>query len=216
MIQHARDLTSAPTTHETGVVIAVDAHGFTVRTDAGDFTARRAVSCLVQPEPDDVVLLAVVPRRACYVLAVLERSPGAAARLVTDGDLDIHVGRGKLNLMAQHGVAVVTGATIDVAAGALTVQAGEGAVTFGALSVLSDVVRAELAEVKLEAGAVEAVVERVIERVKRSYRTVEEFDHLRAGVIDYAARETLKLRGDNAVVTATELVKVDGAQIHLG
>ena len=50
--------------------------------------------------------------------------------------------------------------------------------------------------------------------MKRSYRAVEETDQLRAGQIDYVAKETLSLHGENALLTAEELVKVDGEQIH--
>ena len=52
--------------------------------------------------------------------------------------------------------------------------------------------------------------------VGRVRRTVEELDHVRAEQIDYAAKKTMSLHGDNAIVTANELVKVDGEQIHVG
>jgi hypothetical protein len=52
--------------------------------------------------------------------------------------------------------------------------------------------------------------------VKRSYRFVEEADQVKAQRIDYAAEKSVCLRGENALVVAEELVKVDGGQIHLG
>jgi Protein of unknown function (DUF3540) len=52
--------------------------------------------------------------------------------------------------------------------------------------------------------------------VPRSLRTVEAMDQLRAGQIDHVAQGTLNLHGENAVVTAEELVKLDGEQIHVG
>ena len=90
------------------------------------------------------------------------------------------------------------------------------AVLSGVKEIRDAVARAELTRARVEAGAIDTVADRVTERVQRSYRTAEEFDHLRAGVIDHAARETLKLRSHDAVLTAEGLVKVDGAQIHLG
>ena len=47
-------------------------------------------------------------------------------------------------------------------------------------------------------------------------RVVEECDYLRSGEVDYRADKNMSLRGDNTMVTAKELVKVDGGQIHLG
>lgn len=65
-------------------------------------------------------------------------------------------------------------------------------------------------------GKVEAVIERVFQRVKRSYRFVEETDHVRAGCIDVAAENTMSLHAENTMVTADGLVKVDAEQIQLG
>ncbi len=50
----------------------------------------------------------------------------------------------------------------------------------------------------------------------RAYRFVEEMEHVRAGSIDYAARENVRFHGRNALVTAQQLVKMDGEQIHMG
>lgn len=216
MHRHARDLSRAPITQEVGVLEAIDARGLSVRTDDGSFTARRAASCLLQPEVGDVVLLAVVPSRDCYVLAVLEREPGAAARLRFDGDVDLHVPAGRLSVASQEGVALVTAGELALVGQQVSAQAEVGSVAVGALSVMADDARAELTRARVEAGSIDTVADRVTERVQRSYRTAEEFDHLRAGTIDHAARETLKLRSHDAVVTAEGLVKVDGAQIHLG
>ena len=47
-------------------------------------------------------------------------------------------------------------------------------------------------------------------------RTVEGLDQVKAEQIDYAAQKTASMRGENTLVTAEELVKVDGAQIHVG
>lgn len=65
-------------------------------------------------------------------------------------------------------------------------------------------------------GKVEAVIERVLQRVKRSYRFVEETEQVRAGCIDIAAQSTMSLHAENAMVTADNLVKVDAEQIQLG
>jgi hypothetical protein len=70
--------------------------------------------------------------------------------------------------------------------------------------------------VKTIASAIERVAERVTERVKRSYRFVEDADTLKAGRIDYAADSALTMRAKNAIVAAEELAKVDAEQIQLG
>ncbi len=52
--------------------------------------------------------------------------------------------------------------------------------------------------------------------VRSAMRTVEDVDVVRAKRIDYRAEQTMSLHGEAAVVTAREVVKVDGSQIQLG
>ena len=56
-----------------------------------------------------------------------------------------------------------------------------------------------------------------IERLTARYaRRIEESEHVRASRLDYVAKKNMSLRGENTLVTAEELVKLDGAQNHLG
>ena len=58
--------------------------------------------------------------------------------------------------------------------------------------------------------------ERVTQRVKRSFRFVEDADTVKAGRIDYAADTALTMRAKNTIIAAEELAKVDAEQIQLG
>ena len=63
-----------------------------------------------------------------------------------------------------------------------------------------------------EARQLGAVIGGAYERPK----IVEELDHVRAEQIDYAVEKRLSLHGENALITAQHLAKVEGDQIHLG
>ncbi|KYG04612.1 DUF3540 domain-containing protein [Sorangium sp. So ce296] len=202
---------------ETGRVLALrDDGAVVVRTASGNHEARRAVSCLIAAEVDDLVLLARSPRDGAFVLAVLRRDPAAAKTMAVDGDLDLRLAGGRLRIAAQQGVEVAAGREVSVVAPVLRADADEGHVTVRSLSFLGDLVRAELGAVKLLAARVDSVLERLSQRVQRSYRTVVETDQLRAERIDYTAEKTVRVHGEHTLLTAEELVKVDAEQIHLG
>jgi len=202
---------------ETGRVLALREDGVVVvRTASGEHEAQRAVSCLVAAEVDDLVLVARSPLEGAFVLAVLRRDPAAGKTLAVDGDLDVRLASGRLRVAAREGVEVVAGREVSVVAPGLRVNAEEGHVALRSLSFLGDVVRAEIDAVKLLASRVDSVLERLSQRVQRSYRTVVETDQLRAERIDYTAEKTVSVHGEHTLVTAEELVKVDAEQIHLG
>jgi len=195
---------------EFGEVVATDGELLTVRTALADVPARRAASCLLVPSEGDRVLVATEERGDAYVLAVLEQRDPSAAAISVDGDLTVRSLRGKVSIAAQEGIDLVTTAAALVMARTVDVEA------LDALSILGGAVQAELGKVKMYAATLDAFFERVRQHAKRSYRTVEEIDQVKARHLDYAASGNAQLRGENALVTAHDLVKLDGAQVHVG
>jgi len=203
-------------TQEMGRILSVEGKALRVRAAACDYDAKRAVSCLVEPVADDIVLVALVPNGAAYILAVLEREEGAKATLSTEGDLEIRQRDGRVTIAAQEGIDLITARAVTLIGQALEVNATDGNVVVQKLAFVGGLVRAQMDKVKLHAQTFDAVLDRFSQRVRNAYRTVEETDQLRAERIDYEATSTMSLHAENAVVTAEQLVKVDGEQIHLG
>ncbi len=201
---------------DVGEVVRIDGDVFLVRTDTTELQTQRAKSCLLAPEVGDMVLVALIEGRSSYVLAVLEREDGAASRIVLDGDVEIKAPTGRIGMVAQEGIGFVSGKEVSVVSGSVEVRSVTGNVVFEQLSYLGTVVSAEIGKIKLVAGIFDSALERLTQKVKRSYRTVEEVDQVRAERIDYAAKKNMSLRGDNTLITADQLVKIDGDQIHLG
>ncbi|WP_224366482.1 DUF3540 domain-containing protein [Hyalangium versicolor] len=217
MRQLARAREQMAAFQESGTVVAVEAGAsLSVRADSGTYLARRAFSCLVEPMLGDVVLVSGLPDGTCWVLAVLEREADAPARLVTEGDLEIRLTQGRFVVAAQEGVDLVSAQDVSVTAGAVRVNADEGSVVTRQLNLLGSFVRAEFDRIKVLAESCDSAFDRLLQRMKRSYRFVEEHDQVRAARIDYVAEQNATLRGSNTLVTAKDLVKVDGEQIHLG
>ncbi|WP_437805601.1 DUF3540 domain-containing protein [Sorangium sp. So ce1078] len=200
---------------EHGAVLRVDGSAYIVETEDGEVRARRATSCLLEPATGDLVLLTIV-NGTCYILAVLEREEGAPSRLVSEGDLQIRLQSGSLGLAAPDGVHVTSGKDLSMVASTFRVQAKEGHVALELFSFVSKMARGEVDRAKLIGRSLDSQLERLLQRVKRSYRIVEEADHVRAERIDYAAKSNLTIHGENAKITASHLVKIDGDQIQVG
>jgi hypothetical protein len=201
---------------DLGTVLRVEGADFVIATSSGEIRARRATSCLLQPAPGDLVLLALVGQSSSYVLAVLEREAGAPGDIVLEGDLNIKLKSGSLGVAAQEDVRLVSAKEVSVVSGAVRVNAVDGSVALERLSFLGKFLRAEIGRAKVFGETLDSMLDRVSQRVKRSYRIIEECDHVRAEQLDYAAKKRLSLHGETALLTAQHLAKVEGDQIHLG
>jgi len=116
----ARKLENDALSHEIGRALGPREGGlFAVRTEAGEYRAKRAASCLLEPEVDDTVALLTTQSGVCYVTAVLEREAGATGRIVADGDLEIQLPAGQFTVAAQEGVTLLAAKEVAIVAGGL-------------------------------------------------------------------------------------------------
>lgn len=212
----AKKLDTAETTQLSGYVVRVEGRGVVIRYEGGERRAAQAVSCMIDPVLGDRVLFVALADGSAFVLAVLEREEEGAATVSMDRDLTFRVPNGRFDVVTKEGVGLVSTGSVSIITPELDVKAVDGRFSIERLTTLSRHVLAEVVNAKIVAGAIDSVVDRVSARIKRAYRTVEELDQLRAGRIDHSAEKSMHLSAEDALVTATELVKFDGEHIHLG
>ena len=185
-----------------GTAMECSDNGIIVSTRDGVFCTRRAVSCLVEPMAGDTVLITGDPDNQLFVIAVLQRADTSSIRISVEGDLTVGISKGRFSVAAGHGIDLISAGEMTMPSSELTVNASKGNIFFDQLFYLG--------------RFFDAVLERISHKVKRSYRIVEEIDQVRSNMIDYRAAKNMSLRGQNTLVTAKDLVKIDSDQIHLG
>ncbi|WP_437763085.1 DUF3540 domain-containing protein [Sorangium sp. So ce281] len=199
---------------ETGSVERVGAT-LVVRLGASSCEARRAKSCLVAPDVGDKVLCAIEPE-GVYVLAVLDGREGAPTKLATDGDLVVQARGGRIAVCASERVDIVGAREVAMTGAEVHVRAKKGAIAIDELGFFGRLVQAEVTKIALVAQEADTILTRLTQRAKRVFRFVEEIDQTRAGTVDLRAQNLIGIRGENAIISARVLAKVDGEQIHLG
>src|SRR4051812_33430207 len=98
---------------EEARVLRVVGVSITLSTSRGELDARRAVSCLVAPEEDDLVVVAFGPSGA-FVLAVLQREECATTRIEVEGDLEVRLSDGSFKVAATQGIDLVSSEEVAV------------------------------------------------------------------------------------------------------
>ena len=178
--------------------------------------ARRALSCLIEPQAGDLVLLALDPAHVHgHVLAVLERPgpqdadltlPGGGAILARDGEVALRAP--SLRLEGREGIALDTG-TLKVAAvsASTTVKHWQG---------WFDTLEAYAVSIEYSAKTLSARLGRLLSRSLESFRFVEGLDETRAGRSRTRVRDDHRLEAGHINARADGFVKIDGQKIDLG
>jgi hypothetical protein len=136
--------------------------------------------------------------------------------VAADGDLELRARGGSVAVVGTEGVDLISGGDLGVTARGLNVTAKQGSVAIDELGFFGRLLQAEVTKVALVAQEMDSVFTRLSQRAKRVFRFVEEIDQTRAGTIDLRAQNLVAIRGENTIVSARVLAKVDGEQIHLG
>ena len=199
-----------------GIVTGCESDGVTIDSEYGELFARRAVSCLVEPVVGDRVLVAGDLNADLFVIAVLEQGDASTTRISVEGDLHLGVPNGRFSIVSAQGVDLVSAGDISLISAELTIRSDKGHIFLDQLSYVGRRVLAQADVLKFVVGIFDTIAERISQKVKRSYRIVEEIDQVRSNQIDYRAEKNMSLKAQNALVTADELVKIEGDQIHLG
>jgi len=200
---------------EYGTVKLAEGGAFTVAAESGVVTAKRSFSCLVEPLPGDMVL---VSRAAsgCYILAILERYGDQHACLAFNGDADLRLKQGRLRVAAQEGIDLVTAKDTALVSPELSVNSVQAEVNVQHLSFFGTFLQGQIERIKLIGQACDSIFERVSQRVKRSYRWVDELEQVKAGQLNYLVKKLMSLRGKYSVLTAEKDMRIDGDKILMG
>jgi hypothetical protein len=189
-------------TGETAIVTACS--GDRVTLNRGGAMARLAVSCLVQPAPGDLVLLAAT-EQGVWVQAVLDWAEPRALRLSAPAGLDI--GASRIGLAAE---------AISLDTQSLTASAEEAHVSIGSLLHIGRQVVSHARRVCLIGQRIETIVAEAVLRARHSLRLLTETEHVQSRDIAHHASGSFSLQAEHAVLAAEQIVKIDADQIHMG
>ncbi|MCX5830183.1 MAG: DUF3540 domain-containing protein [Deltaproteobacteria bacterium] len=186
-------------------VLEKDGDGYSVRLENGAVVAaRRAGGCLLAPETGDEVLIADNGECA-FILSVLT-SPGDTGRITLPDKSTIE--GGEITFTASQGVAM------EAPRISLTGILGE--VRFTGLSLLSQWCDVRIRKIVAVVEIWDRVIGRLTERIRDSYRWIENTEHTTAGRIRTIVKKRFFLSAKNASLNAEEEVKLDGKKIHIG
>jgi len=215
---HIESVLSPPEVKQTfGVVEGRDGVMFHVRMGAEVVHTRRAKGCLIEPAKGDTVLIARSEHHGSFVLSVLVGADDKAGNvLAVDGDLTLRSKGGKVAIVANEALSLTSGAIVAVNAPELVARTMKATIFSESLSYVGRKLEAQVERMKLVGHALESAIDRVTSRVRHSYRTIDELEKVKAKELHVTAESTLNLHGQNTLMTADKLVKLDGEQIHLG
>jgi len=188
-----------------GRIAEQDGDACCIALDNGEIlNGRRAAGCLLVPEAGDEVLIAVDGNRA-FVLNVLFRN-GEAARINLP----------ECTTIAGDELAFAARRVVSMEAPRISLAGIQGEVKFAGISILSQWCDARISRITAVAEIWDRVVGRLTERIRDSYRRIDNAEQTMAGRIRTMVKGRFSVTARNAAVVAEAEAKLDGNKIHIG
>ncbi len=179
--------------------------------------ARLAASCLLRPEPGDLVLVAQGIDGLGWILAVLARAqPETPATLAHASGLTLVSDQGPVVIRGTGTVGLVTDGTVLLAGQTLHANAQQAVLGLDDVVVSGNKAELHIGLIRLVADRLDAFIGHALHRLKTALRLVEDADRTEAREIHLRASENLVQRGHVASLTAREDVRIDADRIHIG
>lgn len=197
-----------------GRIRMVQGEYYWVEAGSGILKSRKAPSCLIEPRSSDLVLLYGDRDGDAYILAVLERDRGGRTSLVFEEGLSIKIQNGDFKVAAEN--IQFAGREFSLSTAEIRIDSLKGRVRIMDLSFLGKALNSQVRRIRWAAEFCDSVVNRLSQRVQRSYRFIEDFEQTRAGRVLCLVKNTLFMKGKQSIITAEKRIKMDAEKIHLG
>lgn len=209
---------AADPVHLLGRVTAVAPDGQVgVEDESGAaWLCRRAASCLLLPRPGDTVMLSGPDRLRVWLIAVVEQADASASRIEAPGDVVLASATGAVTIESATDLRLQGGGALDMQAAQWTLKAQRAQCNVDEMHYTGQRADATVGHARIFGKVFETVADRVMQMARNAFRIVDDTEQVRVGHMDVEAAQSVRIHAQHTLVTGTDLVKVDAAQIHMG
>lgn len=177
--------------------------------------ARVAFSCLVQPMPDDLVLVSKPTSGECYILSILERSEKQNMTLAFPGDATIHTG-GELTAMSCKSISLAAAENMNCISKQAIHKSNNAIIDYTECTAKGNALQISFNTIKTISHLMTDIVGQYIGKMKNYIRHTEKYDQIKAGQMGRKADGVYTMDSSYTIMVSKKDTKIDGERIHMG
>ena len=209
-----REQTPAPV--ENARVISVAEKEIIIRLAGVTLAARVAFSCLIKPEPGDLVLCTQSETGANFILGIIERPGEQNMTLAFPADATLLAENGNLSTLSRKSVTLAAGDKLCCFSDQAIHKSREAVVDYDETVARGTTLQADFKTVRLISQMVNTMAKQVISKFKNYIRHTEDYDQIKAGQMTRKADGLYSMDSKYTVLVSKKDTKIDGERIHMG
>ena len=199
---------------QNGKVISVSYEKMKIDLDGKTVEARKAFSCLIDPEPGDSVLCCREDHKKTYILAVLERKRDQKVTMSFPSDATLKSQKGNLNFFSEQSVTIAANKVNSLSKKEVH-QSEQAFLSFDTLSATGTELQANFKTVRLISNLINTMARQVIDKFKGYIRHTEDNDQVEAGQLTRRTDGLFSMDSGHTVMISKKETKIDGEKIYM-
>ncbi len=184
----------------SAIVLGVSGSSLVIEIEGEPRPAIRAAGCLLDPQEGDTVLAYCGEEALPIVVSVLLSGEGGEKRRMT----------------FSGGVDISSDGEIGITARRFTGRFSECSLTGGTLSLAGEILSFTGRSIIHAGETLERVAGWLIDRARGASRHIEGVDRTLSGEILLETESMVSIQSRTTLISGSDLVKIDGDQVHLG
>ena len=196
-------------------VIAVSSTSAIVEIRGDKIKAKKAFSCFVEPEPEDIVICCKSKDGHLYILGILERKQNRKMLISFPSDATLEAVGGKINVLSRDGITMASENLNFISENTLH-KSCKAAISFDDITASGTTFQASYKKLTLISHLINTVARQVINRFKGYVRHTEDNDQVKSGHMTRSVKGLFALDTKHTIMVSSESTKIDGEKILMG
>ena len=199
----------------TGTIVSVTGDDMCVQIQDDTFSAKKAFSCLIDPEPDDIVICSSQTNDRVYILGILERKGDSRANLSFPADACIEAKKGNLNIQTSNHLTLASD-QLNCLSKNVIHKSQEAMISYEHLTASGEEVQAGFKTVRVVSNLINTMARQMINSFKGYIRKTEGSDIVKTGQMTRQIDGLYALDSKHTFMKSKKVTKIDGDKILMG
>ena len=205
-----------PTAIQYATVLSVIDQSIVIEVSGLSLQAKVAFSCLVQLEPDDIVMYSQHGSGLNYVLGIIERPINTKLTLDFPGDTTLKSNTGSLSILSGKSVNMMAANKISFLSDQVIHKSREAVIDYNELTARGENLQASFTTIRVFSHLMSTMAKQVIDKFKSYIRHSEESDMVKAGQMTREVSGLYSMDSKYTIMVSKKDTKIDGERIHMG
>lgn len=197
------------------VVTAIGSDEILIRISGNQKRAKKAFSCLVDPEYGDRVICTTDEDGVYYILCIVERPQSKNMDLSFPGQNYIGVNEGGLHIQSPNTITTAC-KDLNFFSGKSIFTSREATFSCEEITAAGNSLQAKFQTVRLVSNLINTMARQAIDKFKGYIRNTEESDMVKAGRLTRDTNGLYAVNSEHTIMNSKQSTKIDGEKILMG